>query len=104
MREAEAVLDFGTDRLDGDQIEALKSRLQSGATRLRSSYEDMEDRVKEYYADIEDRVSDYRHELEDQVKNGIRSTDESVRNRPYQTAAITFAAGMVVGALFISRK
>ena len=104
MKEAEAVLELGSDRLNPDQIEALKSRLQSGAAHLRDSYEDMEDRVKEYYTDIEERVTDYCNELENHVKSGIRTTDHSIRSRPYQAVAVAFAAGMVVGGFLLSRK
>ncbi len=102
MKEAEEALERGCDRMSKEQIENLKDRLNTGVFRLREAYEDAGDRVKEVCADVEESISDYYAALEEKIRDRLQETDQSLRSHPYQTAAVAFAAGMMLGAFLAS--
>lgn len=98
MKEAEEMLAQSRD-LDEDDVSEIKARLQGGVDRLRESYDEMGGRLRDYYSEMEDRITDYYNEIEERLRESVESTEETIRSHPYQTIALTFGAGVILGAL-----
>lgn len=80
------------------QLAELGDRVQAGLQRLRETGHTLGERADTCYRQAENRLRDSRNEIEERLRNRIEATDLSLRTHPYRMAAVTFSAGMLVGA------
>lgn len=102
--EAERILCSDAIDTADDAARALRDRMSSGMSRLRESYDGMEDRVKHSCREVEDRIAECYHDLEDRLRDAVNDADQGLRRRPYQSMAVTFGLGLALGILLRARR
>jgi ElaB/YqjD/DUF883 family membrane-anchored ribosome-binding protein len=51
------------------------------------------------FGQLQDKMSDLYGDARRRVITGAKATDETIRSHPYESLAVTFGLGVVLGAL-----
>lgn len=89
-------------RLMAEAEAMLAGPVPEGAGRLadiKTRLGDARERLGELYNGARERIGDAYQKARKGVVAGAKYTDETIRENPYQTAAIALGVGVVVGVL-----
>lgn len=84
----------------------FKVVLNDAEAMLKATAGDLGDKAREARARLASSLQSARagmHRLEEKAVEGAKATDKLIREHPYQSLGIAFAAGLLIGVL-VSRK
>jgi ElaB/YqjD/DUF883 family membrane-anchored ribosome-binding protein len=87
-------------------IEDLKSVVHDGQELLRAGAQELGERgseARERLSDALESAKDMGRKLQKQTINGAKATDRVIRENPYQSLAIAFGLGLLLG-IVINRR
>jgi ElaB/YqjD/DUF883 family membrane-anchored ribosome-binding protein len=83
-------------------LQDLKAVVRDGEELLRAGAQDLSERgiaARERLAAALEAAKETRRKLQERAVHGARATDRIIREYPYQSIGIAFAAGMLIGLL-----
>jgi len=86
-------------RKTGETRDAIEEFLDEAAAEGSSALEHVTDEVRRYAHDAADVVQEQSQRAADSVKRGYEEAESMVRERPGESVAIGFGAGVLVGVL-----